>query len=73
MIANQAIETAGYEIMKKAAIDIPEDYLAGIKVAKDRDQYPVRLCNQNHDRKLRGRHRRQAADVCRHRVAALLR
>ena len=31
MIANEAIETAGYEIMKKAAIDIPEDYLAGIK------------------------------------------
>jgi len=31
MISNQTIETAGYEIMKKAAIDIPEDYLAGIK------------------------------------------
>ena len=31
MIANQTIETAGYEIMKKAAIDIPDDYLAGIK------------------------------------------
>jgi len=31
MIANSSIETAGYEIMKKAAIDIPEDYLAGIK------------------------------------------
>ena len=31
MISNQSIETASYEIMKKAAIDIPEDYLAGIK------------------------------------------
>ena len=31
MIENSAIELAGYEIMKKAAIDIPEDYLGGIK------------------------------------------
>ncbi|HIP78570.1 MAG TPA: fumarate hydratase, partial [Kiloniellaceae bacterium] len=31
MIENAAIEAAGYEIMRKAAIDIPEDYLAGIK------------------------------------------
>jgi len=31
MIANQAIETAGYEIMKKAAIDIPDDYLVSLK------------------------------------------
>ena len=34
MIANQTIETAGYEIMKKAAIDIPQDYLAGIKASQ---------------------------------------
>ena len=31
MIDTDSIETAGYEIMKKAAIDIPEDYLGGIK------------------------------------------
>lgn len=31
MILNNAIETAGIEIMKKAAIDIPDDYLGGIK------------------------------------------
>jgi L(+)-tartrate dehydratase alpha subunit len=31
MIDAETIETAAYEIMKKAAIDIPEDYLAGIK------------------------------------------
>jgi len=30
-IEHSVIETAAYEIMKKAAIDIPEDYLAGIK------------------------------------------
>ncbi len=31
MIANAQIETAAYEVMKKAAIDIPEDYLGGVK------------------------------------------
>ena len=31
MINNAAIEEAAYEIMRKAAIDIPEDYLNGIK------------------------------------------
>ncbi len=31
MIKNSTIESAAYEIMKKAAIDIPEDYLEGIK------------------------------------------
>jgi L(+)-tartrate dehydratase alpha subunit len=31
MIENDTIETAAYEIMRKAAIDIPEDYLGGIK------------------------------------------
>ena len=31
MIENANIETAAYEIMKKAAIDIPEDYFTGIK------------------------------------------
>ncbi|MEM1050149.1 MAG: fumarate hydratase [Pseudomonadota bacterium] len=31
MIENASIETAAYEIMKKAAIDIPDDYLSGIK------------------------------------------
>ena len=31
MISNQAIEQAAYDIMAKAAIDIPEDYLGGIK------------------------------------------
>ena len=31
MIRNSAIEEASYEIMKKAAIDIPDDYLNGLK------------------------------------------
>jgi L(+)-tartrate dehydratase alpha subunit len=31
MIENKTIETAAYEIMTKAAIDIPQDYLTGIK------------------------------------------
>ena len=31
MISNQAVEQAAYDIMAKAAIDIPEDYLGGIK------------------------------------------
>ncbi|WP_026380778.1 fumarate hydratase [Afifella pfennigii] len=31
MIDNATIEEAAYEIMKKAAIDIPEDYLEGIR------------------------------------------
>ncbi|MEM1385786.1 MAG: fumarate hydratase, partial [Pseudomonadota bacterium] len=31
MIDHATIETAAYEIMKKAAIDIPEDYATGIK------------------------------------------
>ncbi len=30
MISVDTVETASYEIMKKAAIDIPEDYLSGI-------------------------------------------
>lgn len=34
MIDLHAVETAGYEIMKQAAIDIPEDYLAGIKAVQ---------------------------------------
>ncbi|MDH5355906.1 MAG: fumarate hydratase [Gammaproteobacteria bacterium] len=36
MITNKLIEDASYEIMRRAAIDIPEDYLNGIKsVAKN--------------------------------------
>ncbi len=31
MIANSTIEEAAYRVMEKAAIDIPEDYLSGIK------------------------------------------
>ncbi|MEZ5862722.1 MAG: fumarate hydratase [Geminicoccaceae bacterium] len=31
MIAHEQVEEAAYEIMRKAAIDIPEDYLAGVK------------------------------------------
>jgi L(+)-tartrate dehydratase alpha subunit len=34
MINIEAIETAGYEIMKQAAIDIPADYLGGIKAVQ---------------------------------------
>jgi len=40
LIANETLEQAAYEIMTKAAIDIPEDYLAGIKhmVGEEREQ-----------------------------------
>ncbi len=38
MISTELIETAGYEIMKKAAIDIPEDYLDGIKATQKQEQ-----------------------------------
>ncbi len=38
MISTSNIELAGYEIMKKAAIDIPEDYLAGIKSTQKQEQ-----------------------------------
>jgi L(+)-tartrate dehydratase alpha subunit len=31
MISNQAVEQAAYDIMAKAAIDIPDDYVGGIK------------------------------------------
>jgi L(+)-tartrate dehydratase alpha subunit len=31
MISNQAVEQAAYDIMAKAAIDIPDDYLGGVK------------------------------------------
>ncbi len=37
MINIEAIETAGYEIMKKAAIDIPADYLRGIKAVQKKE------------------------------------
>ncbi len=33
MIRNDTIEAASYEIMRRAAIDIPEDYLEGIKAS----------------------------------------
>ena len=41
MISNTLIEQASYEIMKRAAIDIPEDYLAGIKVTSERETQPL--------------------------------
>ena len=34
MIDLSEVESAGYEIMKKAAIDIPSDYLGGIKAVQ---------------------------------------
>jgi L(+)-tartrate dehydratase alpha subunit len=37
-ITETQIEEAAYEIMKKAAIDIPEDYLTGIKGRVDREK-----------------------------------
>ena len=37
-ITETQIEEAAYEIMKKAAIDIPEDYLTGIKGMVDREK-----------------------------------
>ena len=41
MINNALIEQASYEVMKRAAIDIPEDYLAGIKVTAERETQPL--------------------------------
>ena len=37
MISNDTIETASYEIMRRAAIDIPEDYLGGIKASAKKE------------------------------------
>lgn len=38
MIPNAAVEQAAYDIMTKAAIDIPEDYLGGIKSMIDTEK-----------------------------------
>ncbi len=38
MINAENIEAAGYEIMRKAAIDIPDDYLNGIKATQKQEQ-----------------------------------
>ncbi|MGH1359197.1 MAG: fumarate hydratase [Burkholderiaceae bacterium] len=38
MIDLAAVESAGYEIMRKAAIDIPDDYLGGIKAVQKTEQ-----------------------------------
>ena len=37
MISNDTIEAASYEIMRRAAIDIPEDYLEGIKASAKKE------------------------------------
>lgn len=54
MINAENIETAGYEIMKKAAIDIPEDYLNGIKASQKQEQntlsgYVIKTMIDNYD------------------------
>jgi len=54
MIEHSAIEAAGYEIMKKAAIDIPEDYLAGIKESQKTETntlsgYVIKTMLDNYD------------------------
>lgn len=54
MINAENIETAGYEIMKKAAIDIPEDYLKGIKASQKQEQntlsgYVIKTMIDNYD------------------------
>ena len=38
MIPNETIEKAAYDVMTKAAIDIPEDYLNGIKGMVDMEK-----------------------------------
>ncbi|MFP4539187.1 MAG: fumarate hydratase [Dichotomicrobium sp.] len=38
MIANETIEKAAYDVMTKAAIDIPEDYLGGIRGMVDMEK-----------------------------------
>ncbi len=37
MIANEVIEEASLEIMRRAAIDIPKDYLGGIKASAEKE------------------------------------
>jgi len=37
MIANETIEQASLEIMRRAAIDIPQDYLTGIKASAEKE------------------------------------
>ncbi len=54
MINTENIETAGYEIMKKAAIDIPEDYLNGIKASQKQEEntlsgYVIKTMIDNYD------------------------
>ena len=54
MISTENIETAGYEIMKKAAIDIPDDYLNGIKATQKQEQntlsgYVIKTMIDNYD------------------------
>ncbi len=54
MINAESIETAGYEIMRKAAIDIPEDYLNGIKASQKQEQntlsgYVIKTMIDNYD------------------------
>lgn len=54
MINHESIEQAGYEIMKKAAIDIPADYLGGIKAAQKTEQntlsgYVIKTMIDNYD------------------------
>ena len=68
MIELNAIETAGYEIMKKAAIDIPEDYLAGIRRSQETETntlsgYVIKTMIDNYDAATEDR-RPMCADTC---------
>ena len=54
MISTENIEMAGYEIMKKAAIDIPDDYLQGIKATQQQEEntlsgYVIKTMIDNYD------------------------
>lgn len=54
MINTDVIESAGYEIMKMAAIDIPEDYLGGIKATQAQETntlsgYVIKTMIDNYD------------------------
>ena len=74
MIANESIEQAAYEVMCKAAIDIPEDYLGGIKGMVRREEGTLScFVLRSMVEKLGSGERGPATDVRRYGPASLLR
>ena len=74
MISLDAIETTAKRLMAKAAIEIPEDYLAGLKqAAADEGRRPFLLRSAGDAGKLRRRQGGRARHVRRHGLSALVR